>query len=268
MPKIEDPSQYNTIDLYAAFLPFLKKYLKSKGKVFSKNVPVSVIINEIKEELANDYEIRGVVRSWGDSTMSIIMELARKGLLKLPSLRPKEKFLKKFGGIIKKLFLNKVQKVDGYSFKIAEPEPYEIILLDQYDLNKLLKSKMTREDMLKNLNLSKKFKKFLEDRITTLKQGHPAFGNIDITSKFDLVNLSEEDLIKKLRFQVNQIIRENNLRGEVTRTSYKIQKTDEGPKVYVDLVGGAWSRRRQNESIIVRELQKLGYNTNFMRVEY
>jgi hypothetical protein len=268
MPKIEDPSQYNAIDLYAAFLPFLKKYIKSKGKVFSKNVPLSVVIDEIKEELTNDYEIQNVVRRWGDSTMSIIIELAKKGVLKLPSLRPREKFIKKFGGIIKKLFLNKFQKVDGYSFKIIEPKPYEVILLDEYDLDKLLKSKMTREDMFKNLNLSKKFQKFLDDRITTLKQGQPALGNIDITSKFKLVNLSDEDLIKKLRVQVNQIIKENNLRGEITRTSYKVQKTDEGPKVYVDLVGGAWSRRRQNEGTIIRGLEKLGYNTNFMRVEY
>lgn len=266
MPKIEDPNQYAAIDLYAAFLPFLRKYLKSKGKVFSKNVPLSVVIDEIKDELANDYEIE--VRRWGDSTMSMMYELVKKGVLKLPSLRPKEKFLKKFGGVIKRLFLNKFPKVNGYSFKIVEPKPYEIILVDEYDLNKLLKSKMTKEDMLKNLNLSKKFKKFLDDRLTTLKQGHPALGNIDINSGFNLVNLSEEDLIKKLRFQVNQIIRENNLRSEITRSSYRIQRTDEGPKIYVDLVGGAWSRRRQNEDTIKRGLEKLGYNTNFMRIEY
>ena len=70
MPKIEDPNQYASIDLYAAFLPFLKKYLKSKEKVFSKNVPLSVVIDEIKYELANDYEIE--VRRWVDSTMSIM----------------------------------------------------------------------------------------------------------------------------------------------------------------------------------------------------
>lgn len=268
MPKIEDPHQYNAIDLYAAFLPFLKKYLKSKGKVFSKNVPLSVVIDEIKDELANDYEIQHDIRRYGDTTMSIMYELVKKGVLKLPSLRPREKFIKKFGGVIKKLFLNKFPKVDGYSFKIVEPKPYEIILFDEYDLNKLLKSKMTREDMFKNLNLSKKFKKFLDDRITTLKQGFPALGNIDINTKVDLVNLSEEDLIKKLRFQVNQIIKENNLRGEITRTSYRIKKTDVGPIVYVELVGGIWSRRRQNEGTIIRELEKLGYNTNFMRVEY
>jgi hypothetical protein len=266
MAKFEDPNQYNAIDLYAAFLPFLRKYLKSKGKVFSKNVPLTIVINEIQQELASDYEITDVTRRYGDSTMSIIHALVNKGVIKLPSLRPKEKFTKKFGRIIQKLFLSKFKKIDGYSFKILEPQPYEIILWDEYDFGKLLKSKLTSEDIDKYLELSEKFRDFLSKKIKTIEAGHPALGEIDIYSERKFINL-DDNLLKKAKMDLNQIIRENGLRNKIPRSSVSIKTPKEGPKLNIRLSGYRWSRDTEQQ-IILNALEKLGYNRNFISIGY
>jgi hypothetical protein len=266
MAKFEDPNQYNAIDLYAAFLPFLRKYLKSKGKVFSKNVPLTIVINEIQQELASDYEITDVTRRYGDTTMSIIHALVNKGVIKLPSLRPKEKFTKKFGRIIQKLFLSKFKKIDGYSFKILEPQPYEIILWDEYDFGKLLKSKLTSEDIDKYLELSEKFRDFLSKKIKTIEAGHPALGEIDIYSERKFINL-DDNLLKKAKMDLNQIIRENGLRNKIPRSSVSIKTPKEGPKLNIRLSGYRWSRDTEQQ-IILNALEKLGYNRNFISIGY
>jgi hypothetical protein len=266
MPKIEDPNQYSPIDLYAAFLPFLRKYLKSKGKIFSKNVPLTIVINEIQQELASDYEITDVTRRYGDTTMSIIHALVNKGVIKLPSLRPKEKFTKKFGRIIQKLFLSKFKKIDGYSFKILEPQPYEIILWDEYDFGKLLKSNLTSEDIDKYLELSEKFRDFLSKKIKTIEAGHPALGEIDIYSERKFINL-DDNLLKKAKMDLNQIIRENGLRNKIPRSSVSIKTPKEGPKLNIRLSGYRWSRDTEQQ-IILNALEKLGYNRNFISIGY
>ena len=266
MPKIEDPNQYSPIDLYAAFLPFLRKYLKSKGKIFSKNVPLTIVINEIQQELASDYEITDVTRRYGDTTMSIIHALVNKGVIKLPSLRPKEKFTKKFGRFIQKLFLSKFKKIDGYSFKILEPQPYEIILWDEYDFGKLLKSNLTSEDIDKYLELSEKFRDFLSKKIKTIEAGHPALGEIDIYSERKFINL-DDNLLKKAKMDLNQIIRENGLRNKIPRSSVSIKTPKEGPKLNIRLSGYRWSRDTEQQ-IILNALEKLGYNRNFISIGY
>jgi hypothetical protein len=267
MAKFEDPNQYNAIDLYAAFLPFLRKYLKSKGKVFSKNVPLTIVINEIQQELASDYEITDVTRRYGDSTMSIIHALVNKGVIKLPSLRPKQKFTKKFGRIIQKLFLSKIKKIDGYSFKILEPQPYEIMLWDEYDFGKLLKSDLTSEDIDKYLELSEKFRDFLSKKIKTIEAGHPALGEIDIYSKRKFINPDDDNLLKKVKMDLNQIIRENGLRDKIPRSSVSIITPSKGPKLNIRLSGYRWGREVEGQ-IILNALEKLGYNRNFISIGY
>lgn len=267
MAKIEDPNQYEPIDLYAAFLPFLKKYLKSKGKVFSKNVPLTVVIKEIQQELASDYEITNVTRRYGDTTTSIIHALVNKGVIKLPSLRPKQKFTKKFGRIIQKLFLSKFKKIDGYSFKILEPQPYEIILMDEYDFGKLLKSNLTSEDIDKYLELSEKLRAFLSNKIKTIESGNPALGEIDIESKRKFINSEDDNLLKKVKMDLNRIIRENGLRDKIPRTSVSITTPSKGPKLNIRLSGYRWSRETEGQ-IILNALEKLGYNRNFISIGY
>jgi hypothetical protein len=198
--------------------------------------------------------------------MSIIHALVNKGVIKLPSLRPKEKFTKKFGRIIQKLFLSKFKKIDGYSFKILEPQPYEIILWDEYDFGKLLKSKLTSEDIDKYLELSEKFRDFLSKKIKTIEAGHPALGEIDIYSERKFINL-DDNLLKKAKMDLNQIIRENGLRNKIPRSSVSIKTPKEGPKLNIRLSGYRWSRDTEQQ-IILNALEKLGYNRNFISIGY
>jgi hypothetical protein len=141
------------------------------------------------------------------------------------------------------------------------------MLWDEYDFGKLLKSNLTSEDIDKYLELSEKFRDFLSKKIKTIEAGHPALGEIDIYSKRKFINSDDDNLLKKVKMDLNQIIREKGLRNKIPRSSVSIITPSQGPKLNIKLSGYRWSRETEGK-IILNALEKLGYNPNFISIGY
>lgn len=260
--KEVDIENYTDLDLYAAFLPFLKKYLKTKGKRFSRNMPFSNIVDLIRDEINSDYNLEK--GGWGSEyqTKVMVRELAKKGLLRLPSQRPKVKFTKKYKKLLDKLFFSKTNLPPHAKVVFKEDEPYDIEVNTVVDWASAIKD--PRFDFNSYKNISKNLPKFLE-RVLNIKdlRGNPIKGDVKIDFHTFFNNQNFEEVMKEIKTIIRKYYgsdKVRSLRFKVTSSGRIMLKLIFPYYVY-------WNEKKEIRDKISDILEQNGFNMTFIELE-
>lgn len=260
--KQVDIENYTDLDLYAAFLPFLRKYLKTKGKRFSKNMPLSSIVDLIRDEINSDYNLEK--GGWGSDYQTKIMvrELAKKGLLRLPSQRPKVKFTKKYKKLLDKLFFSKINLPTHAKVVFKEEEPYDVEVNTVIDWTSAIKDPRFDYDSYKTI--SKKLPTFLE-RVLNIKdlRGNPIKGDVNIKFNTFFNNQNVEKVVKEIKTIIRRYYGSDKIRSlrfTVTSNGRIILKATFPFSVY-------WNEKKEIRDKISDILEQNGFNMTFIELQ-
>lgn len=261
--KEVDLGNYTDFDLYVAFLPFLKKYLRTKGKTFPKNMPVSHMVDLIRDEINSDYNLGK--SGWGSEqqTKTMIRELAKKGLLRLPSQRPKVKFTKKYKKLLDKLFFSKINLPKHAKVLMKEDEPYNVEILTIVDWASAIKD--PRFDMDDYKIVSKNLPKFLK-RVLNIENlnGNPIKGQPNIGFDVVIENQNLEEFIKETKLIIRKSYKSDKIR------SLRFKKLREG-RINLQIVFPYYVHSNEKYDIkrgITEKLEQNGFNLSFINFDY
>lgn len=261
--KTVDIENYTDLDLYAAFLPFLRKYLKTKGKRFSKNMPLSNIVDLIRDEINSDYNLEK--GGWGSEyqTKVMVRGLARKGLLRLPSQRPKVKFTKKYKKLLDKLFFSKINLPPHAKVIMKEDEPYDVEVNTVIDWASAIKDPRFDFDSYKTI--SKNLPKFLE-RVLNIKdlRGNPIKGDVKIDFHTFFNNQNLEEVMKEMKTIIRKYYgttKIRSLRFKISSNGRIVLKPIFSYNVYR-------SEKQDIKNKISDLLQANGFNPSFVQIDW
>lgn len=258
--KKVDIENYTDLDLYAAFLPFLKKYLKTKGKSFPKNMPLSNIVDLIRDEINSDYNLEK--GGWGSEyqTKVMVRELAKKGLLRLPSQRPKVKFTKKYKKLLDRLFFSKINLPPHVKVVFKEDKPYDVEVNTIVDWGSAIKDR--RFDYESYKTIPKNLPKFLE-RVLNIEdlRGNPIKGGVKIEFHTFFNNQNVEEVMKEIKTIVRRYYGSDKIR------SLRSNLSSNG-KIDLKLVfpySVSYFERDDIRNEISRKLLENGFNITFIQ---
>lgn len=261
--KEVDIGNYTDLDLYAAFLPFLKKYLKIKGKTFPKGMPLSNIVDLIRDEIDSDYNLEK--GGWGSEhkTKVMVRGLAKKGLLRLPSQRPKIKFTKKYKKLFDKLFFSKINLPPHAKVIMKEDEPYDVEVNTVIDWASAIKDPRFDYDSYKTV--SKNLPKFLE-RVLNIQdmRGNPIKGDVKIDFHTFFNNQNFEEVMKEIK----TIIRKYYGSDKVRSLRFRVSNTG---KINVKIIFPYYvhgNERSEIKNKISDKLRDNGLNMSFIYFEW
>ena len=254
-------SNYTELDLYAAFLPFLRRYLKEKGKRFPKNMPLSQVVVLIRDEIERDYNL-GNIGGWGPEyrTKLIIRSLAERGLLRLPSQRPKVKFTKKYKKILDRLFFSKINLPPHAKVVFKEDKPYDVEVNTIVDWGSAIKDR--RFDYESYKTIPKNLPKFLE-RVLNIEdlRGNPINGEINIDFDTIFNNQNVEEITKEIKTIIKKSYGTDKVR------SLRSNLSSNG-KIALKLVfpySVSYYERDDIRNEISRKLLENGFNITFIQ---
>lgn len=261
--KTVDIQYYTDLDLYAAFLPFLKKYLKIKGKTFPKGMPLSNIVDLIRDEIDSDYNLEK--GGWGSEhkTKVMVRGLAQKGLLRLPSQRPKVKFTKKYKKLLDKLFFSKINLPPHAKVIMKEDEPYNVEINTIVDWASAIKD--PRFDMDDYKIMSKNLPKFLE-RVLNIQdmRGNPIKGDVKIDFHTFFNNQNFEEVMKEIKTIIRKYYGSDKIR------SLRFKKLSNG-RINLQIVFPYYVYTNEKYEIkrgITEKLEQNGINLSFINFDY
>ena len=260
--KSIDISNYTDLDLYAAFLPFLKRYLKGKGKRFPKNMPLSFIVDLIIDEIGADYDLE-IGSTWGSEYKAKIMirGLVEKGLLKLPSQRPKVKFTRKYKKVLDRLFFSKINLPPHAKVVFKEDEPYDVEVNTIVDWGSAVKD--PRFDYGSYITISKNLPIFL-NRVLNIEhlRGNPIKGEVNIDFNIIFNNQNVEEIIKEIKTIIKKYYgsdKVRSLRFNVSSNGKLTFKLGFPHSVY-------WNEKGEIRKEISRKLLENGFNITFIQI--
>jgi len=260
--KSVDISNYTELDLYAAFLPFLRRYLKEKGKRFPKNMPLSQVVVLIRDEIERDYNL-GDIGGWGSEykTKLIVRSLAERGLLRLPSQRPKVKFTKKYKKLLDKLFFSKINLPPHAKVVFKEDKPYDVEVNTIVDWGSAIKDR--RFDYESYKTIYKNLPKFL-NRVLNIEdlRGNPIKGELNIDFETIFNNQNVEEITKEIKTIIKEYYgsdKVRSLRYNVSSNGKLALKLGFPHSVY-------WNEKDVIRREILRKLLENGFNITFIQI--
>jgi hypothetical protein len=264
LKKNIDISNYSDLDLYAAFLPFLKRYIKSKGKRFSKNMPLRLVVELISKEMISDYNLQNTSSYSTDSrTQKIIRELAENGFIRLPSMRPKVKFTKKYKKVLDRLFFNKLKLPPHIKIRLTEDDPYYLVFNTNIDWDSAIKD--PRYDYKMYSGFLDEFRLFLSRflNIEGSAQGDPNVGELQVQKK----EIYQQSNLDKVIKEIKDIAKKNNTNGAIRSLKFiPLSKNDGRLSIQISFPRGTYYHHKANiKDQLSNKLAENGFNTSFIR---
>ena len=240
---------YDDFDFSDAFFTVFKQWLNDTHPEAPSKAPLSYYIKKYGSEFADTYGIspRLIPNRSG-------MELVRKGVFTLGSMRPEVKFTEKYKKALP--WLKDQFKNDYTDIEIEEDEPYNLDVTIIYDIPQYLKT----DDTVNRLRDQHSFIKLLETYFG-VEIGSPELGELKVN--FRSIHKDEETWIKKEFAKLKKEIRVEF--PAIQRIMIKTNRNSQTPQVNFYRDYDHPDYRKANKDNIKEFFQKKGYGEGLTR---
>ena len=240
---------YDDFDFSDAFFTVFKQWLNDTHPEAPSKAPLSYYIKKYGSEFADTYGIspRLIPNRSG-------MELVRKGVFTLGSMRPEVKFTEKYKKALP--WLKAQFKNDYTDIEIEEDEPYNLDVTIIYDIPQYLKT----DDTVNRLRDQHSFIKLLETYFG-VEIGSPEIGELKVN--FRSIHKDEETWVKKEFAKLKKEIRKEF--PTIQRIMIKTNRNSQTPQVNFYRDYDHPDYRKANKDNIKEFFQKKGYGEGLTR---
>lgn len=260
-----DTDNYDNEDFVEVFLQFFRPWVKINHGDEVSEYPLSYLVKKYALDFSTDngltsYHLSSVSYSNLKVASEIGREIVKKGMKKLPTLRPKMKFTEQFKTPLE-FFMNQLGLPDFFNFEFIEESPYNVLISLKVDFETLLRYPTDTKFTFGAIEnqIKKRIVDFLGAEI-----GNPIYGQLGLSFRFNYVGV--EEWVKN---QLNKVIKKKI--KEIPESSIVSQIRFETKNYYM---GGAITInfRTYRNTIQFREnvkkvLTGLGYNVKTLEVE-
>ena len=240
---------YDDFDFSDAFFTVFKQWLNDTHPEAPSKAPLSYYIKKYGSEFADTYGISPRLIPNRSA-----MQLVRKGVFTLGSMRPEVKFTEKYKKALP--WLKDQLKNDYTDIEIEEDEPYNLDVTIIYDIPQYLKT----DDTVNRLRDQHSFIKLLETYFG-VEIGSPELGELKVN--FRSIHKDEETWIKKEFAKLKKEIRVEF--PAIQRIMIKTNRNSQTPQVNFYRDYDHPDYRKANKDNIKEFFQKKGYGEGLTR---
>jgi len=263
--KVLLEQKFEDEDYVHIFLNTFAKWMSEKYPNTFESKPLSFLLKTYKGEFrrdlglgSNDYNTYGI-RDMGLLGKDILM----KGISKYASLRPKTKFLEKFGKKID-YFINGLKLPSYLKLNFVEELPYTIRLTIDLDFEKKLKT--PEHERTSSVMITNNIERFIREYLG-IEMGNPEHGDLEFTGDLGFkVNGFDEWIktdYKKFRKEIKSLPKANSLQ----RVNLKLDQNDGTARMdlyFKDF--SAYQNQKDYTQSVKDYAEQKGYNSEVLKI--
>lgn len=260
-----DTQNYDTEDFVEVFLQFFRPWVKTNYGDEVSEYPLSYLVKKYALDFSTDNKLNtSYILSIRSSNLKMASEIGReivkKGMKKLPTLRPKIKFTEKFKTPLE-FFINQLELPDFFNLEFIEESPYNVLISLKVDFETLLR--YPTETKFNPGTIQKK----IEERIVNFLGadiGNPIHGQLGLNFNFQYVGV-EEWVKNQLNKVIKKKIKEIPEASIVSQIKFETKKYPMGGTIKINFK--SYRNTNQFREGVRNVLTELGYNVNTLEVE-
>lgn len=260
-----DTENYDTEDFVEVFLQFFRPWVKLNYGDEVSEYPLSYLVKKYALDFSTDNKLNtSYILSTRSTNLKMASEIGReivkKGMKKLPTLRPKIKFTEQYKAPLE-FFINQLRLPDFFNFEFIEESPYNVLISLKVDFETLLR--YPTEINLTPTSIENEIKKRIVDFLGA-EIGNPTYGQLGLRFRFNYVGV-EEWVKNQLNKVIKKKIKEIPEASIVSQIRFETKNVGMGGELKINF--RTYRNTIQFRENVKQVLTGLGYNVKTLKVE-